>query len=208
MSRGLPLKNILEDFARVAGPGIRTDDTTLPSLCGGHPLRSQIEQRIADAYERGVSDGRATTHVEMELAIAEQRAASEFDGLRQRAEWVTQESDVLVSRLIDGFAKLELAIVEPVQQLLVPILRAELHQQFFRDLVAKVLRLRGDLSSFSVEVHGATDLLEALRTRLEPHGISMITHPQSGTGLTIKHDQTLLEANIADWCHRVGEALA
>jgi hypothetical protein len=208
MSRGLPLKHLLEDFARAADSAPRAGDTGPALPGGGHPPRFQVERKITEAYERGISEGRASVQLEIEVVMAEQRVAWEFDLQRHRAEWVTREADVLTSQLIEGLASLELAIATPVQQLLVPMLRAELQQQVFRDLVAKILQLRGGLSSFSVEGHGATDLLEALRARLEPHGIIMSLHPQMGTDLTIKHDQTVIEANVAVWWQRVTEALS
>jgi hypothetical protein len=174
-------------------------------LAGGDG-ESDIEQRLEEAYIRGVLEGRAAAQAEYGAQLQQQAAAAEQRLKSERERWVADEGSrlsVLIGTSLEGIGT---RVAEQVARILKPFLRDKVRQRAMTELVSALdaLLIKGDYSKITVS--GPRDLIGVVRTHLDGRAgsIAFLVSEQA-SDISVTADETILETRIGSWAQAIDE---
>jgi hypothetical protein len=175
-------------------------------LAGGDS-ESDIEQRLEEAYIRGVLEGRAAAQAEYGEKIQRQTEAAEKHLKSERERWVADEASRLGTLIGDSLECIGTRVAEQVARILKPFLGEKAKQRAMEELVAALdaLLLKGEYSK--IRVSGPEDLISALRTHLggRADAIAFLASERS-CDVFVTADETILETRLGSWLKAIDEA--
>jgi hypothetical protein len=162
---------------------------------------------IADgAYRRGCDETKARAAMELESALAIAREEADETLASARAQWVTEESEALAARLINGLAVIEGRLAEKTSRALRPFLNDAVREQAIAALCETLRQLLQSRSTTTLEMAGPKDLLEAVMRRLDGcegkldgYEAKIVTQITSDRDIRVVCDETTIETQIALW---------
>lgn len=199
MTQALPVAFYLNDV----------DGETARRGIGGHPGgSSDVATRIADAHARGVLEARASAQVELDAAIARERAAQEQMVVAERQRWAAAEAGRLADLLAAGLGNVERRVAEQVARILKPMLAGHVRARAVDQLAMHLNDLLSKGESVSISISGPQDLVSVLQTRLPSDANGVVVTPSEAPDLIVTIDETILEARLGAWAQAIGEDVA
>lgn len=167
---------------------------------GGGESEADIEQRIEEAYIRGVLEGRAAAQSEYGEKIQQQTEAAEKHLKSERERWVADEASrlsVLIGTSLEGIGT---RVADRVARILKPFLRDQTRQRAMADLASALdtLLIKGEYSKITVT--GPEDLVGALRIHLggRAEAVAFLVSERA-CDISVIADETILETRIGSW---------
>jgi flagellar biosynthesis/type III secretory pathway protein FliH len=158
-----------------------------------------IEARIAEAYERGLRDGRSTARAEAADAHVQERNALAEQALADQIAFKRDEYARLDEQISDGLAVMEDRVCASVARILRPMLEAHQTEAVIKELRDAIVRLSGAGSTGLVKIHGPENLLSRLRTALAGAAIAIEYDEQPGADMTVQAGGTMITTQLQAW---------
>lgn len=189
----LPAAHFLTDFGipEVVEPPPQNDAALAADLAW--------EERVEDAYARGVEHGKAAADAEIATLLAEQSAVSEQSLAAARKSWCEEEGPRLAEQIRSAIADMENRIAQSVERVLKPFLAQAVRNEAIGQLRAIVQELIGTNPGMTLEVSGPEDLLAAVRTSLPPSVAAVSYVANDASDVQIKAGASIVETRIAAW---------
>lgn len=205
----IPLARFLVEFdsggdpapRREAGSEYRRIDT--PSR-----IDEATAALIAEALERGQSEGRAAAETEFQTGLEAQRNEFEQKLAAERRAWVEQEGTVLAERMQVAIRDMEATIGASTAHILQPFLTAQISQQAVAELVAVIQTMVSKDRSVTLSVSGPADLVDAMRGKLAGITANVTFSTTDTPEVRVTLDQAVLQTNLGAWIARIQEAVA
>jgi hypothetical protein len=163
------------------------------------PDPPDLDAIAEDAYRRGCDETKAKAELELESALARVREEAEETLASARAQWVTEESEALAARLIDGLAATEGRLAEKTSRALRPFLNDAVREQAIAALCETLRQLLQSRSTTTLEMAGPEDLLKAVMHRLAGYDGKIVTQVTGDRDIRVVCDETTIETQIALW---------
>jgi hypothetical protein len=174
-------------------------------LVGGEG-ESDIEQRLEEAYIRGVLEGRAAAQAEYGAQLQQQSEAAEKRLKSERERWVADEGSRLSALISSSLEGIGTRVADQVARILRPFLREEARAKSIAELVSAfdALMVKGEYSKITVS--GPEDLIGVLKAHLEgrAEGVAFLVS-EHATDISVAADDTILETRIGSWLKAIGE---
>lgn len=166
-------------------------------------MASDIEARIADAHARGILEGRTVAQGEAEAAREAFAAAAEQKLKTERQRWTDEEGARLARLLQDAMSNLETRIAGRVGDVLKPVLAEEVRVRAVAQLSDTLHDLLAKGTYAAVAVSGPDDLLTRIRDRLGADGEAVVFTATEEVDVSVKADDTIIEARIGAWVRAI-----
>ena len=167
---------------------------------------SDVEQRLEEAYIRGVLEGRAAAQAEYGAQIQQQAEVAEQRLKSERERWVADEGGRLSTLIGTSLEGIGTRVAEQVARILKPFLREQVRQRSMTELVATLdaLLMKGEYSKITVS--GPEDLVGVVKTHLEARadGIAFLVSERA-CDISVTADETILETRIGSWLKAIDE---
>jgi hypothetical protein len=98
-------------------------------------------------------------------------------------------------------------LADAAARILKPFLAAQLHKRAVAELADCLAALSAREEAAEINVCGAPDLLEALRSRLGDNLGNITYRPDAASEVRVAVGQTVLETRIGAWMARIEEAV-
>ncbi|MEI9899723.1 MAG: hypothetical protein WDN31_05765 [Hyphomicrobium sp.] len=192
----IPVARFLTDFGIKDTAGEIADvlPPAVPALAD-----SIWEERIDEAYARGMEEGRGAAEAEATARLDEQKAASEHSVAAARQTWVEETGPHIAAQITTALASMQDRIAEAVERVLRPFLAQAAREEAVRQLRATLQELIGTNPGLTLEISGPEDLLDALRASLAASAAAVSYVVNETTDVQIKAGASLIETRIAAW---------
>lgn len=164
------------------------------------------QDKIEEAFARGVEAGRAAVQAEAEAKIASQQAVFAKRLELERQKWVIGTGEKLAGSLAAGLEKLESTIADTTARILKPFLEAELHKQAISELRLNLAALIATEPGVALHIRGPADILDVLREQLADKHPSAVLEVADDCDVRIVAGQAVLETRLRDWMSKLEEA--
>jgi hypothetical protein len=183
-------------------PEVKTEPSAfVPSIVQALP-------KIEDAYQRGLSAGRAAALAEIEARLEDERSRNLKQLEIERYTWAERESEKLAVQIGDGLREITAHLGNLTARILRPFLADELHRQAVAELMRTLEAMLGKQEGITLEISGPEDLLQLLREKLSRKNIVAALTPDENVDVRIVAGQTILETCIGSWMRKVEERKA
>lgn len=162
--------------------------------------REDHRAHVAEAYQKGIAEGRAAALAECELQYAAKLTAIKEVQLAERAAWVTKESHRLCEDLKEGLQSLEHRIANAAARTLAPVMEAALVQMAKKELEIKLGAVLTDGVSCKIAAKGPQDLMDFL-SAIAPTACE-VSCTTDGPELTLVIEDTTLKTTLTTWINR------
>ena len=181
-------------------PRLVSSSMNLSPPAESNPVPAQeIEARIAEAYERGLQDGRVEANAEharrqaAQEAEYESRLQREFEAFR--ANELAQFAEVISTSL----AEIEERIALTAARILKPYLLRMQMKLVFDALCEDYARLRSSGAPPLLRVSGRESVLNALRSRLSGQPIEIEYSLNENVEVTVLAESTRIQTQLQAW---------
>jgi hypothetical protein len=181
-------------------PRLVSSSINLKPLAELTPVPAQeIEARIAEAYERGVQDGRVEANAEhakhqaAQESERESRLQTELEAFR--ANELAQFAEVISA----GLAEIEERIALTAARILKPYLLRSQMKLVFDALCGDYARLRSLDAPPLLRVSGRESVLSALRSRLSGQPIEIEYSLNENVEVTVLAENTRIQTQLQAW---------
>jgi hypothetical protein len=174
-------------------------------LAGGYS-ESDMEERLEEAYIRGVLEGRAAAQSEYGEKIQRQTEAAEKHLKSERERWVADEASRLSALIGGSLEGIGTRVAEQVARILKPFLSEKAKQRAMGELVSALdaLLIKGEYSK--ITVLGPEDLIGALRIHLRGRADAIVFLVSERTcDISVTADETILETRLGSWLKAIDE---
>ncbi len=129
----LPVAQYLKDLSGEAG---RVRGRSSAELAGEAAKGADTVARMAEAYGRGLAEGKAAAKAEFDEKLAQQNKAAEERLAAERERWAAEEGGRLADLIASQLGELEARIGEQVARVLKPVFLAEVQQRAVAELAS------------------------------------------------------------------------
>jgi len=196
----LPVAHYLKDLSEETG---RVRGRPSVELAAEAAKSADAVVRMAEAYGRGLAEGKAAARAEFDAKLVEQEMAAAERLVAERERWVDEEGGRLAGLIASALAELEARIGDQVARVLKPMFADEVQKRAVAELASalEALMANGDFTKLTVT--GPEDLLKMLSSRLTVKIGNVVFTPAPGCDLHIIADQTVLETRIGAWASAI-----
>jgi hypothetical protein len=176
------------------------------SRLAGRDVESDTEQRLEEAYIRGVLEGRAAAQAEYGAQLQQQSEAAENRLKSERERWVSDEGNRLSALIGASLEGIGTRVAGQVARILRPFLREQARERAMAELVSTLdaLLMKGEFSK--ITILGPEDLIGVLKISLGSRADGMaFLISESACDVSVTADDTILETRIGRWVDAIGE---
>lgn len=163
------------------------------------PATSDIEARIAEAYERGVQDGRIEAHAEHARREAARDADEENRLQKERQEFQAHEYAELADAIDAGLIEIEDRIARVIARILEPYLTEQQTKLVVQTLGEDIEKLLSADAPPLLRISGPEEVLAVLRERLSGRPIEVEYWLDDGVEATVQARNTRIETQLQNW---------
>ena len=204
----VPIAKYFDRMARHDKTGVPVAPRSL-LLASGQSKRSQgLEEKIREAYDRGVRDGHASASsesavaAEMENIRREQRELEEIRSIR------AAEHAAIVEKIEAGLLGIEERVSATAARILSPYLKAECARSVARALSESLLAMFGSNAPGVMKISGPAGELEELRQRLASAPVEVVYSNDGNVDVSIQMDDTTIRTQLEKWIAAIDSASA
>jgi hypothetical protein len=158
-----------------------------------------IEERLAEAYHRGVQEGIDAARAEAATARAMERADIQKRAVVERVDFQMNEYAKLAEAIGQGLKDIERRIANSVEQILRPFLYATLASRAVDELVSNIQKLATAGSAPLMRVSGPEPLLKLLKERLHPFAVEVEFAAGEGAEIKVEAVATTIVTEFGPW---------
>jgi hypothetical protein len=197
----LPVAQYLKDLSDESGRGRAGKSSA--ELAGEASKGADAVARMAEAYGRGLAEGKAAAKSEFDAALVQQKTAGEEKLAAERQRWATDEGARLAALVVSAVGELEVRIADQVAQVLKPVFAEEVQRRAVGELATALEGLMSHGDFVKLTVTGPEDLLGMLSAQLTVKIGNVTFTPAPGCDLHLTADQTVLETRIGAWARAI-----
>jgi hypothetical protein len=173
----------------------------------GEPAKAAKPTPIEAAQAKGFESGKVAAEAHLAGKLEEREALHRNALAAAREAWTREESSQLAEQFAKGLQDLEARLADAAARILKPFLAAQLHKRAVAELADCLAALSAREEAAEINVCGAPDLLEALRSRLGDNLGNITYRPDAASEVRVAVGQTVLETRIGAWMARIEEAV-
>jgi hypothetical protein len=192
----LPVAQYLKDLS---GEAVRGRGRSSSELAAEAAKGADAVARLAEAYGRGLAEGKAAAKAEFDEKLAQQSKVADERLALERERWAAEEGGRLANLIASHLGALEARIGDQVARVLKPVFIAEVQRRAVAELASTLESLMSHGEFGKLTVSGPEDLLKMLSAQLNVKIGNVVFNPASGCDLHLSADQTVLETRIGAW---------
>lgn len=158
-----------------------------------------LEEKLSEAYHRGVQEGLDAGKAEAATARALERADLQKRAVIEKLDFQMNEFGRLSETLKDGFADLERRIAQATARVLQPLLEQAVSRQIVEELAENVARLTRAGNLGLLKVRGPERLLSALKSKIEALAVDVEYVEEDGVEITVSAQSTEIRSELGAW---------
>ncbi|CAN1724009.1 Flagellar assembly protein FliH/Type III secretion system HrpE domain-containing protein [Hyphomicrobium sp. 1Nfss2.1] len=190
-----PVAHFLVDFG--AAPLVAAAREESP-LAAATP-EADWEERLADAYARGIEEGKRLAEAEAIAHLEAQKAAWEKSTAEAREAWCADTGSGISAQIAAAFGELEDQIATAAERVLMPLVSQSARTQAVQQLRNIIVDLAATNPGIGLQISGPEDLLSIVRDSLPASIADPVYTVTDKTDIQIKAGASLLETRIASW---------
>jgi flagellar biosynthesis/type III secretory pathway protein FliH len=163
------------------------------------PPAPDVEERIAEAYERGLREGAEAARAEDAESLAREETKLRDRALEERVDFQLNEYARLAEVIANGLAEIEERIAASVTRILAPLLTTEMTKRIIDELGDDVARLCSGGSPGLVKIRGPERLLAALRERVADLPAEVELVEEDAVEITVEAQHTVIRSQLRPW---------
>lgn len=187
-------------FQRASGPAY-SHDTDTPTA----EPELDLEMVKEEAREEGRQEARAQAEADLEERLALERSSFDEQVAQMRKQWALEAGVEIADQIAGGFQSLSQDLSSAVTRVLTPFLTEEVKRHAAESLAQQVLTLASDERGVRFEISGPDDLLEIVRSRLEPTLTDVGWHSAQQTEVRAVANATMIETQLTAWLRWIEE---
>jgi hypothetical protein len=153
----------------------------------------------ADAYARGLEEGRQSAQAEAAAHLEAHQAAAEQTLTEARAAWCREEGARIAELIGIAVGDMELRIADAVDRILRPFMDEAIRVRAIDELRTILQELVSANPDMALEISGPEDLLGQLRESLSGTTASVAYAASAACEVRVKAGASLIETRIAAW---------
>jgi hypothetical protein len=158
-----------------------------------------IEERLSEAYHRGVQEGLDAARAEAATARAMERAEIQKRVVVERLDFQMNEYAKLSDAIGLGLKDVERRISESVERILRPFLLAAVTSRAVDEVAASIARLASTGHRPLMKVSGPEPLLKLLKDRLGAIAVEFEFAPDSQIEIKVEATHTTIATELGPW---------
>ena len=158
-----------------------------------------FEEKLSEAYHRGVQEGIDSAKSEAATARALERADLQKRAVIEKLDFQMNEYSRLSEALKDGFADLERRVAQAAARVLKPLLEQAVSKQIVEELAENVARLTRAGGLGLIKVRGPERLLSALKSKIEALAVDVEWVDDEGVEITVCAQSTEIRSELGAW---------
>ena len=158
-----------------------------------------FEEKLSEAYHRGVQEGLDAGKAEASTARALERADLQKRAVIEKLDFQMNEYGRLSEALKDGFADLERRVAEATARVLQPLLEQAVSRQIVEELAENVARLTRAGNLGLLKVRGPERLLSSLKSKIETLAVDVEYVEEEGVEITVSAQSTEIRSELGAW---------
>jgi flagellar biosynthesis/type III secretory pathway protein FliH len=178
-------------------------DATFPRASAAPPA-PDIEERLSEAYHRGVQEGLDVAREEAAAARSRERAETQRRSVVERLDFQMNEYAKLADLITSAFGEIERGIAESVARILNPLVSRAIASQIVEELAQNIARLRQSGRPGLLRIRGPEPLLAALKQRLAPLALDVEYGEEAGVEVIVEAGETTIVSGLKPWTELIG----
>ncbi len=158
-----------------------------------------IENRLSEAYHRGVQEGLDAARAEAATARALERAELQKRAVVERLDFQMNEYAKLAEVVAAGLCEVERRIADVTARILQPFLTQAVTHQVVAELVENVAKLRVAGRPALLRIRGPERLLNVLKEKISALAVDVEYVAADGVEITVEAQHTTIASEIAPW---------
>jgi hypothetical protein len=163
------------------------------------PPQPDIEERLAEAYHRGVQEGLDAARGEAATARALERAELQKRAVVERLDFQMNEYAKLGEAISQSFAEIERRIADSVARILRPFLLVSITSRAVEDLTANLAKLSSSGHPPLLKISGPEPLLKVLKSRVADLAIEIEFTPNAQVEVKVEASHTTIATELGPW---------
>jgi hypothetical protein len=163
------------------------------------PSEAEIEERIAEAYERGCREGAIAARVEETENIEREVAGERERAMLAQLDFQLNEYAQIAETVSAGLQEIEQRVAAVVARLIEPLVTRATADQIIEALCDNLARLRVGGSSGLIKIRGPERVLAALRERVAYLAVDVEYVADHSVEVSIESDDTTICSQLQPW---------
>ena len=163
------------------------------------PAQPDIEERLAEAYHRGVQEGLDAGRGEAATARALERADLQKRAVVERLDFQMNEYGKLSEAISQGIAEVERRIADSVARILRPFLLVAVTSRAVEDLAANLAKLSSSGHPPLLKISGPETLLKVLKSRASALAVEIEFMPDAQVEVKVEASHTTIVTELGPW---------
>ena len=186
-----PATNPEPQASRSASPLFRPRETP--------PPQPDIEQKLSEAYHRGVQEGLDAARSEAATARALERAEIQKRLVVERLDFQMNEYAKFADQVAQGLKEIERRIAESVERILRPFLHGAITLRAVEEVAASVARLSSAGHPPVLKIRGPEPLLKLLKEKIGGLAVEVEFAPDAHMEITVEAAHTTIATELGAW---------
>jgi hypothetical protein len=163
------------------------------------PPAPDIEERLAEAYHRGVQEGLDAARGEAATSRALERAELQKRAVVERLDFQMNEYARLTETIALGLGEIERRIADNVARILRPFLLVSVTSRAVEDLAANIAKLSSSGHPPLLKISGPEPLLQILKGRAAALAIEIEFTPDTQVEVHVEASHTTIATELGPW---------
>jgi hypothetical protein len=185
--------NVEPQAARPASPLFRPREAPPP------PPQPDMEQKLSEAYHRGVQEGLDAARSEAATARALERAEIQKRVVVERLDFQMNEYAKFADQIVNGFKEVERRIAESVERILRPFLHGAITLRAVEEIAASVAKLSSVGRPPALKIRGPEPLLKLLKEKIGGLAVEVEFAPDAQMEITVEASHTTISTELGAW---------
>lgn len=169
------------------------------------PPPVDIENRLSEAYHRGVQEGLDAARAEAATSRAMERAEVQKRAVVERLDFQMNEYAKLAEVITAGMTEVERRIADVVTRILQPFLTQAVSHQVVEELVENIARLKIAGRPGLMKIRGPEKLLNVLKEKTAALAVDVEFVAEDGIEITVEALHTTIASEIAPWAELIAK---
>ena len=158
-----------------------------------------IEEKLAEAYHRGVQEGLDAARGEAATARAMERAELQKRAVVERLDFQMNEYAKLAETIAQGLVEIERRIGDSVARILHPFLLVSVTSRAVEDLAANIAKLSSSGHPPLLKISGPEPLLKVLQGRSAALAVEIEFTPDAQVEVKVEASHTTIATELGPW---------
>ena len=167
------------------------------------PPPPDIENRLSEAYHRGVQEGLDAARAEAATSRAMERAEVQKRAVVERLDFQMNEYAKLAEVVAAGMTEVERRIADVAARILQPFLTQAVSHQIVEELAANIAKLRIAGRPSFMKIRGPEKLLNVLKEKISTMAVDVEYVAEDGIEITVEAQHTTIVSEIAPWAELI-----